>query len=419
VPISYEDQVIGIITLESDQFGAFATEHVRFVELLADHAAIGINNAQLFQQVMEGRDRLEAILNSTHDAVIMLDEAGKATLLNPQVSELFGPLANRWLRSVSLLDEPQVLESNVLRFTDLDCGSLAKLISKVREHPDQVVEIHFGFEVADQHRFVEGTASPVFNTAGQVIGRVAVLRDVTRRQEVEQFREDLTSMVIHNLQGPLAALITSLETLWTDGLGKAEMAEELLRIALSSAQKLFSRIDSVLWIRRLEDKKMPINLHTVPLPGVVEMVVDEYRSMAATAGVCLETSFAPDLLPVMIDEEMIGRVFSNLLDNALKYTPGGGRILMQATLAGDGEHPYVQCVVSDTGCGIAPYFQDLIFDKFRRGEATPRGRRKGMGIGLYFCKLAVEGHGGHIWVESDKGRGTRFYFTLPVAIGSL
>jgi signal transduction histidine kinase len=191
----------------------------------------------------------------------------------------------------------------------------------------------------------------------------------------------------------------------------------LLRIAMSSAQKLYSRIESVLLIRRMEEKRMPMDRHVLPLPGVIEMVVDEYRPVAATAGVRLSTSYDPEWFSVSIDEDLIGRVFSNLVDNALKFTPGGGWIEVRATLDMDPETPCVLCAVSDSGSGIAPNFQEAIFEKFRRGQAPLQGRRKGMGIGLYFCKLAVEAHGGRIWVESEKGQGTTFYFTLPIQGG--
>ena len=127
----------------------------------------------------------------------------------------------------------------------------------------------------------------------------------------------------------------------------------------------------------------------------------------------LTVNCPPNLPSVQMDEEMISRVFSNLLDNALKFTPTGGRIEVNVALQVSPE-AIVLCAVSDTGPGIASHLTSLIFEKFRQGDNSPQARRKGMGIGLYYCKLAVEAHGGRIWVEGEEGQGTTFYFTLPV-----
>jgi|GEM_PF-2033656 len=415
VPIRHQQQIIGVITLESDQPAAFTTEHVRFIQLLADHAAIGIRNAQLFQQVVEGRDRLQAILNSTHDAVIVFDTAGQVILVNPRVRELFGPAVESWLWTLNVLDVEAVVSNPILQISDLNLDRLAQTINQVHEQPTMVVNLSFSFQMDGQRRYVEGTASPVLSATGEVLGRIAMLRDVTHQQELEQFRQDLTSMMIHNLQGPLAALISSLEMLQEEERMDPAMTRQLLRIALDGGRNLYSRIESVLWIRRLEDRNIPINLQEVSLSQVILPVMDEYRPMATAMGLNLEANLAADLPPALIDAEVIGRVFANLLDNAFKYTPPGGRITVQAVRAGDPVRPGILCSVADTGQGIAESARETIFGKFRRGDGTQESRRKGMGIGLHFCKLAIEAHGGRIWVESQKGQGSTFYFTLPAA----
>lgn len=413
VPIVHDRQVLGVLLLECDRRMAFVQEHVRFIQLLAEHAAIGINNAQLFQRVVEGRDQLQAILNSTQDLVIMLDTDLNVILINPRVRELFGSKAEQWLWSVDLSNEIHAQDSPLLQTTDLDPARLAKLFNQTLTDPHQPVQIAFSFEKDGLQCYLEGAASPVLGEKGEVLGQVVVLRDVTRQQELEEFRTELTSMIVHNLQGPLAALISSLDTLLENGQTDPDIAAELLRIAASSGRKLHSRIESVLWIRCLEDRQMPLNRQAHPLSDVVQPVIREYNPMAASTGVRLEAVINADLPPVLVDEEIVGRVFSNLLDNAFKYTPRGGQIQVQAALERSADGPVVLCTVADTGSGIAASVQDVLFDKFRRAGQPLHGRQRGMGIGLHYCKLAVETHGGRIWVESQPGRGCTFYFTLP------
>jgi len=160
---------------------------------------------------------------------------------------------------------------------------------------------------------------------------------------------------------------------------------------------------------------MPLNLERVPLWAVIEPVVDEYLPLARSAGICLETVI-PEAMPyVLIDEELIGRVFSNLVDNALKYVHEEGWVQVRTSVQHDDKAPYVLCSVADNGTGISDSVKDVLFGKFRRGEPSIRGSRRGMGIGLHFCKAAMEAHQGTIWVESQKGQGSVFHFTLPIA----
>ena len=159
---------------------------------------------------------------------------------------------------------------------------------------------------------------------------------------------------------------------------------------------------------------MPVFLQPVPLWTIVQSVVEEYQSMARADDVCLEVDIPTDLPDVLVDEELIGRVFSNLVDNALKYVPDGGRIQVRASLEPGPEGPHVLCAVEDNGIGISEAAQKVLFQKFRRGDPSPRGHRQGMGIGLHYCRAAVEAHNGRIWVESQKGMGSTFYVVLHV-----
>lgn len=415
VPILYDEGVMGVISLESDELGFFTRENLRFLQLLAEHAAIGIHNAQLFQQVRDARDQLQAVLDSTHDGVIVLDRGGNVVLANPRTSDLLGAEAKEWLEGASLLEPSALDQSDVLRDMELDTGAVKAMIRQVRDNPEEAAQIAFSLKKEGVLRYIEGTTSPMLAASGEVLGHVAVLRDVTHQRELEQFRDDLTSMVIHNLQGPLAAILSSLEMLQETDLRDPNTDRELVRIALTSGRDLQQRIESLLWIRRLEEKEVPLDLDTLALPDLIYPVMEEYLPLARAADVGLGARVSSDLI-VKVDPEIVRRVFANLVDNAIKFTAAGGNIEIGAGVEpGSGGH-FALCSVTDTGSGIPKGVQRTIFEKFRRGDPVQNRRRKGMGIGLHYCKLAVEAHGGRIWVESKEGDGSRFLLTLPMAI---
>ncbi|MGD8737741.1 MAG: GAF domain-containing protein [Anaerolineae bacterium] len=412
VPIHHERGVLGVISLEGEARGFFTRENLRFVQLLAEHAAIGIHNAQLFQQVRDARDQLQAVLDSTHDAVIVLDRDGRVVLTNPRTSEMLGGEAKEWLEATTFLEPSSLDESVVLRTMELDAQRLKSMIRQVCDSPQETVGIDFSFKREGVLKYVEGTTSPMVSASGAVLGHVAVLRDVTHQRELEQFRDDLTSMVIHNLQGPLAAILSSLEMLQEGSAHDPDTDRELVRIALTSGRDLQERIESLLWIRRLEEKQVPLDLDLLPLPDLIQPVSDEYLSLAQSAGVRLHVHVPSDLI-VDVDPEIVKRVFANLIENAIKFTAAGGEISIEAGLVPDGQ--FVLCSVADTGSGIPKGLQQTIFEKFRRGDPAQNQRRRGMGIGLHYCKLAMEAHGGQIWVESEEGQGSTFFLTLPTA----
>lgn len=416
IPIVHDRQVIGAITLESNDLAAFTAEHVRFVQLIAEHAAIAINNAQLFGQVTETRDRLQAILNSTRDAVIVMDTGGQVILTNPGVRALLGESAEEWLWLNHLAGPGVAALDDAAPAVSPDVESLLAAMHQVPDRPEEAVAIAANLDDAGRRRYVEGTATPVLSTDGQVLGRVAILRDVTSQNELEHFRDEMTRMLLHNLQGPLAAIISSLEMLRDDYGVVTDEPGELVRIALTSSRRLYIRLESLLKIRQLEEKRVPLDIQPAPLPHLVQPVIQEYLPIAVAGRVTLDADIPSDLPPVLVDEELIGRLFSNLLDNALKYTPAGGHIAIRAALDPYSEAPRLRCAVADTGPGISPDILDLIFEKYQRGARPTHTYRGGSGIGLHYCRLVIQAHGGTIWAESQVGHGSTFYFTLPVAV---
>ncbi len=416
LPMIARDQVVGLAELMDRRERRFSKEEITLCQTLANQAAIAIENARLFQKVAEGRDKLEAILNSSHEGILMLDTLGRVVMVNAVIEEWSGLDRGRLLGHdlATLVTETP---NEMLRCLSCALAELEKLWQKGRE--DSVVRSSYELPGL-RPRFIEQMLAPVLDETGSRIGQVAVLHDITERKELERMREDLIHMLVHDLRGPLGGIIGGLNML------KMIIAEEvdsphvneMLEVAYRSSENMLDMVNSLLDISRFEAGKMPLDLVPVDFFELVQDVVEQIHPMAAESNIALRIAFPPDLPPVVVDRDIILRVVFNLFDNAIKFTPRGGTVRITTgglEAAGVGGRPYLSVSVSDTGPGILAKYQDKIFDKFGQVEITGGRRQKGTGLGLTFCKLAVEAHGGHIWVDSEPDQGSVFTFTLPVA----
>ncbi|HEV8662479.1 MAG TPA: hybrid sensor histidine kinase/response regulator [Candidatus Methylomirabilis sp.] len=228
----------------------------------------------------------------------------------------------------------------------------------------------------------------------------------------ETLKEQLTQLLIHDLNGPLSALKVNLSVLLA-GLEEPlqPRQEAILTRALGNAEHLSHLIRTLLDIARLEEGRLPVKEEPVSLPALAAAASREQEAAFRAKGVALEVAVSAGLPPVLGDEDLLTRILDNLLRNALEFTPAGGRV----TVTGRAGAEEVTLGVRDTGQGIPAAFREKIFDKFAQAEVGSRGGRRGTGLGLTFCRLAVEAHGGRIWVESAEGRGSCFFVTLPRA----
>lgn len=238
-----------------------------------------------------------------------------------------------------------------------------------------------------------------------------IYHDISSRVELQEMRDDLIAMLLHDLQSPLGNVISTLELLKM----RAEVTDpdetllSLLDIATRSSGQLQRLIAGLMDISRLEAGQPVGRQKAVPLSLLVAEGYDIEEPSFARRGVTLETHLPSDLPPLYVEPNVISRVLLNLFDNALKYSADGETITVEAQREGDG---FIHICVSDRGAGIPLEFREVIFDKFRRIKSD--GSSKGLGLGLAFCRLAVEAHGGRIWVDDAPGGGARFNLTLPM-----
>jgi signal transduction histidine kinase len=227
-------------------------------------------------------------------------------------------------------------------------------------------------------------------------------------------RDDLTNTIVHDLRSPLSSILGSLyfiEELIEDQDSTAP-TREALSISIRGANKLMNLVNSLLDIARLSSGQALVELHPQRLEMILDAAVEYLLPLAGDGEITLSKIVEPDLPLVLIDEDKINRVIVNLIDNALKFTPRGGHVTVSAERWLNGEDgSYVRCIVRDTGPGIPPEYRSRIFERFVQ-ISNRQGRRRGTGIGLNFCQLAVEAHGGRIWVDEAPGGGSEFSFTV-------
>lgn len=233
-----------------------------------------------------------------------------------------------------------------------------------------------------------------------------------RLQEAELMRRNMVSMIVHDLKNPLNVMLITIDLLASDfGQVLDKDQRDILRSANMSGQQMLHLITNLLEVQRLEDGKMPVHLERLDLAQVLKLTMGQAQPVADQKDITLSLT-ATDSLPfVMADVDLASRVVANLLDNAIKFTPLNGQIVVSAECR-DGK---AIVSVTDSGPGIPADQQARIFEKFAQVNQGPRRGTASVGLGLAFCKLAIEAQGGRIWVESEPGKGSRFKFALPVA----
>jgi len=248
----------------------------------------------------------------------------------------------------------------------------------------------------------------------QALDRVQTLcSERDRLVELLRLREELADMIVHDLRNPLGVIIGGLQLLEHVPVAETELeyVGSVVATMGRSVRRMQRLIDTMVDIARLEGGKMALHLLPLDLGGLVEEVVAEEHHLAESRGLTLESRLPANLPVALADRDVLQRVLVNLLDNAFKFTPSGGQVWLKALPSAD----KVRVEIIDTGPGIPLEERERIFEKFTQVQGRA-GTKRGSGLGLTFCRMAIKAHGGRIWVEDGpEGKGSRFVFVLPRA----
>ncbi|MFZ0544576.1 MAG: GAF domain-containing protein [Candidatus Promineifilaceae bacterium] len=395
-PLLVKEEVLGTVQAINPIEGTFTENDLQLLVNLANLASSAIANAQQFARTQAAEERYLGLFEDSIDPIILTDNMGHIVEVNKPAC-VFLEYNRDELLALTLKDlHPDVVETLTPPFLDdLPVLEVRVFSSHVvtKNYKKIPVEVHGKRIITNDNELLQW-----------------IHHDISKQVELEEMREDLMAMLFHDLQNPLGNILASLELLNYELPADADpVILSIVEIANRSSKRLQTLVHSLLDINRLEAGHPISNQEMVDVRQLIRDAEEMIRPNLERRNITLQINFSPILPQLFVDEDMIRRVMINLLDNAFKFSPDNKTICLDVVYKPEvGE---VLISISDEGMGIPEQYRETIFNKFRRVQS--KGGPKGMGLGLAFCRLAVEAHGGRIWVDSAEGGGSRFNFILP------
>lgn len=401
LPLLVQQHVIGVIFIFRNYSGVFSANDRALLESFADQAAIAVYNARLYTQVSREKQRLDAILDSAADGILIISADHRIERCNPAFSYMIGiPVeAIRKRRHEDIIVFTKKKEGMTLEEAEMGGWPLTPTATLYVEGD---LERHTGIPLP-----VGITYAPLVNPDGSLGSIIATIRDITRFREAEELKTTFISVISHELKTPVALIKGYVSTLRReDAQWDSSIIQDGLAVIEEEADRLTELIENLLDATRLQAGVLSMNLSDLALNTLIEKIAQKFQTQTTQHSIIVDL---PDDLPVvMADENRISQLISNLISNAIKYSPEGGDI----RISGQTRSDKVIICVSDEGCGISPEDIPHVFDRFYRSEDAKK-KTKGAGLGLYLARAVVEAHGGQIWVDPKAEKGTRICFSLP------
>jgi PAS domain S-box-containing protein len=401
LPLIARQEIVGVIFVFRSYAGVFSAEDRALLQGFATQAAIAVHNARLYTAVSAQKQDLAAVLESSADGIFILDPRLRFVGFNRACARLTGFPAEqtmgeehgqviRWLRR-----EPGLsLEEAVAGGWPLSAQATLYVEGDLLRHPGEPLSVGI-------------TYAPALSPEGKLRSIVGNVRDITKFREAEEVKSTFISVVSHELRTPVALIKGYVGTLRReDAQWDPAVVRDSLEVIEEESDHLAQLIDDLLDASRLQAGGMTLQKSDVALDRLASRLVERFRTQTARHEFALE--FPADFPVVLADEERMTQVLSNLISNAVKYSPEGGRI----TIRGHARPNEVVVSISDQGPGIPAQDAPRVFDRFYRSSETAR-KTKGAGLGLYLARAVLEAHGGRIWVDPPTEPGARISFSLP------
>ena len=413
LPMVIGEQVIGLIYVFQSGNYYFVDDATKLLSSFAQQAAIAVNNARLYAQVNQEKQRLNAIIEQSGDGIMILDASLKIRVFNKLLSQMTG-----W----TAVDAIGRHHNEVINWKSLKTDvTLEQALANGWPMPGAAnlyVEGDLQRPLHDQNQQADGgiisigiSYAPMIDDNGRMTDIIANVRDLTRYREEEALQKTFISVVSHELKTPVSIIKGYAGTLRRrDAHWSPQILDELLGDIEEEADSLNDLIDNLLEASRLQAGTFSLEISEgVYLPKIADSVTRKFSTQ--TDKHTLTAVFPPEFPTIYGDERRLTQVLNNLIHNAIKYAPDGGPI----TVIGEIHNDYVTVAVCDKGIGIPEHQQHRIFHKFSRLDNALSRKTEGTGLGLYLTKAIIEAHNGRIWFNSnDDSPGTTFTFSLPI-----
>lgn len=401
LPLVARQKVVGVIFIFRGFADVFSANDRSLLRSFADQAAIAVQNAQLYTQVSEDKHRMDALLDSAADGILILNAAHNIERCNPALARMLEVdlkliIGKHHDEVIRWMTPPQGLT-----LATAEAGGWP-----LTAHAQLYVEGDLKRGNLTPALPVGITYAPLLSQAGILLNVIATVRDITRFRQAEELKTTFVSIISHELKTPVALIKGYVSTLRReDARWDRHIVQDSLQVIEEEADRLTLLIENLLDASRLAAGGFALKPADVSVPEIAQRIAQRLQTQTSLHK--LKTDFPAEFPVILADEIRLEQVISNLISNAIKYAPGGDIVV-----SGQIRPEQIIVCVSDQGPGIAPEDIPHIFDRFYRAPDMAR-RTKGAGLGLFLTKSIIEAHGGRIWVNPETGQGARICFSLP------